>query len=244
MNIDFEFFIIIVIARVSNVLSFPEGPPDELHPLVSVKNLTIKNTCVHMDPSKSNSHGIDGKQDGISPFHLTVDKKVLKHTESLILTIRKRPNSTLYPSSFKGFIVQGRNQETEETIGDFIVVDDDLYTKKMHCYDKLGSAVSHKNAELKSELTLEWKPPKLDKTTCVKFYATVLVEKKIFWVKKAINLVQVEKYSSETNLQKSNFTCSDVDCDNDCFLNYATSLKPIKLHFVFLISIVVQLIYR
>ena len=194
-----------------------------------------------MDPSVSNTHGKDGKREGTAPFHLTVDKKVVSPTETITLTIRKRPNTASGPSKFKGFLVQGINQENDETVGDFVVMNDDPSTKKMHCFGRLGSAVSHKNPELKSSISLKWKPPKFDKTTCVKFYATVLVNKKMFWVKKAINLVQIEKPSSEPVSSKSNFTCTDVDCTNDCFLNSAVTLLPMRMFAFFFISIIILL---
>ena len=240
MRFEFVSSVLILLVQSTTVLTYPDGPPDELHYLVTQKNLTIKNTCIHMDPSVSNTHGKDGKQEGISPFYLAVDKKLVNHTETVTLTIRKRPNTPNSPSNFKGFLVQGINRENGETVGDFVVTENDPSTKKMHCFGRLGSAVSHKNPKLKSSLALTWKPPKFDKTTCVKFYATVLVNKEMFWVKKAINLVQIEKSSSDLTLPKSNFTCKDVDCANDCFLNSAATLFPLKMFALLFISIIFQ----
>ena len=235
------FIVLVLLANESRVFSFGTGPPDETHALVSVKNLTIKNTCLHMDPSVSNTHGKDGEQEGTSPFQLTVSEKVVNHGVTLFLTITKRQNSTFYPSSFKGFLVQGINQETNEIIGEFEVTENDAYSKKMQCYGQLGSAVSHKNPKLKSSVELRWKPPKLEKTTCVKFYATVLVEKKMFWVKKAINLVQVENSTNDKYATKSNFTCTDVDCNNDCFLNSGADKTPLNSVLIISIWVIMQL---
>ena len=204
-NVSFKIYgtIAMVLAICTTGYAFPSGAPDELNDLVTVQNLTIKNTCPHMNPSVSGTHK-GGEQNTSVPFQLTVDTRVVSGGEHVTIMIVKKDNAAI--STFKGVLVEGVNQETEEILGDFVVTDDDSYTKPMTCSGRLGSAITHKNNDGKSSLTLKWKAPSLSKTTCVKFYATILVEKKMFWVKKATSLVQVES-SSKDPASKSKFTC-------------------------------------
>ena len=196
-NMKFKIYraIAMVLAISRTGCAFPSGAPDELHELVTVKNLTIKNTCIKMNPSVSGTHK-GGEQNTTVPFKLTVDKSVVSGNEIVTIMIVQKENYA--NSTFKGVLVEGLNQESGEILGDFVVTGDDSYVKPMTCYGSLGSAITHKNKNEKSSLTLKWKAPCLPKTTTVKFYATILAEIKMFWVKKATNSVQVESSSMDT----------------------------------------------
>ena len=173
-----------------------------------------------MNPSVSNTHK-GGEQNTPVPFQLTVDKRVVSGNETVTLTIAKKDHATI--STFKGVLVEGVNQETEEILGDFVFTDDEPYAKPMTCYGRNGSATTHKNNDEKTSLTLKWKAPNLPNTTCVKFYATILVEKKLFWVKKATTLVQVES-SSMDPASKSKFTCKSSGSSGYLLANGLTLL--------------------
>ena len=176
-----------------------------------------------MDPGVSNKHK-GGEQSTPVPFQIVVDKNVLNNGETVRITINKKKAVFSEIPTFKGFLVQGVDQISEQVVGDFVVKSDDPYAKPMTCFGTLGSAISHKSNIEKSELTLKWKVPKFANTTCVKFYATILVEKNMFWTKKAINLIQVESSSSDPE-SKSKFACTDPACKNDCVLQSSAMSK-------------------
>ena len=238
------YVVLAVVAIRSMVLAFPNGAPDETHTLVVDKNLTQKNTCIKMDPSVSGTHK-GGDQGKDVPFRLTVDKKVVYAGEEVKLKIIKNPKdaSSKY-TQFKGFLVQGINQESKEILGTFEIAKDDMNVKKMTCSGTLGSSITHSNNNLKSSITLNWKAPNLKETTCVKFYATVVAGIKVYWVKQTVNLVQVEKASAKKNA-KSNFACKDVDCENDdCILHStATSNRPFQINTTLFFSAFTLILY-
>ena len=70
-----------------------------------------------------------------------MDRRIMKPGDSLTLNIMKKPAVTA--DDFKGFMVQGVNQESGETLGVFDVAEDDPHSKKMTCSGINGGAVSH-----------------------------------------------------------------------------------------------------
>ena len=156
---------------------YPTGPPDTV--------------CEGMDPTIATGVHEGGKQNSEIPYKLTIDRLIMKPGDSLTLNIMKK--SAVTDNDFKGFMVQGVNQESGETLGSFDVADDDPYSKKMTCSGINGGAVSHKSRVLKSNVTLVWKSPDiLANLTRVQFYFTVLANRQKFWAKKeAVNQVQV-----------------------------------------------------
>ena len=221
------FFVSVIILAISSISwAYSDGAPDERDEL--------DNTCIAMNPSISYSHK-GGMQTTPSPFQLTVNKRVVRNGETVTLRITRNQDILSDSNMFKGFIVQGFDQQSEQVLGDFEVRNDDMNTLAMKCFGRLGSSVCHKNNKEKSSVTLKWKAPPLTRTTCVKFYATVLAKKKMFWIKKSINLIQVEK-TSLVSSPKANFTCFDVECMNDCNLtSTGDSIRLSQINFLFLL---------
>ena len=169
---------------------YPTGPPDTV--------------CEGMDPTISGPYAHEGgKQNSEIPYKLTMNRQIMKPGDSLTLNIMKK--SAVTADDFKGFMVQGVNQESGETLGVFDVADDDPYLTKMTCSGINGGAVSHKSAVLKSNVTLVWKSPdNLANLTMVQFYFTVLANKQKFWAKKeAVNHVQVGNANVESDPKSS-----------------------------------------
>ena len=229
MNFKLLCASVIILVVSSTCWSYSTGSPDESDP--------YDNSCIKMNPSISHPHK-GGMQTSPSPFQLIVDKRVVRNGETVTLIINKKQDISTDINTFKGFIVQGFDQQSEEVLGDFEVTDGDSNALAMTCFGRKGSSVSHKHNKPKSSITLKWKAPTLTNTTCVKFYATVLAKKKMFWVKMAINLIQVEKASLVPSSTTSNFTCTDVDCNNNCIVSSTASsnyLSQINSPLLFLV---------
>ena len=204
---------------------FSTGPPDDVHWLVVGKepNKTAtakpyKNTCTddnlikaRMSPALAGTHKCRAGtnctlapyfgEESTIPYKMTVDKETVKAGEVITLKIIKRENSA---KAFKGFMVQGVNQESGEILGIFDVLDDDPIVRKMTCSGAKGSSVSHKDAKANPSLqtvSMKWRAPTLKENATVKIQFTVVQSLHKFWVKKDADVVLTKK-DSDTFLVK------------------------------------------
>ena len=97
---------------------------------------------------------------------------------------------------FKGFMVQGRRFYTNEILGEFdMEKNNKTVVKPMNCNGVNGSSVTHASNQNKTYLTLAWTVPKLNYSTNVEFFFTLVQNKTKFWVKqKAQHDVRVKAF--------------------------------------------------
>ena len=193
MNFDLQIISFIVLSIISPSWMFSSGPPDEIW--AKEKNKPTKNTCLLMNPSVSDTHK-GGEQQTEVPFEIKSNKKKARAGEIISINIKPKKGS-FDVTEFKGFLVQGVDQLSQKIVGLFDVGDDDPKIKRMTCDGSLGSAVSHKNPELKSEVSLKWRVPSLGNQTTVQFSATIVASKHKFWVKNTSVLVNIENMPIE-----------------------------------------------
>ena len=210
MIFDLHIIIFIVLSIISPSWMFSAGPPDEIW--AKEKNKPTKNTCLLMNPSVSDTHK-GGEQQTEVPFEITSNKKKARAGEIISIDIKPKKGS-LDVTEFKGFLVQGVDQVSQKTVGVFDVGDDDPKIKKMTCGGSRGSAVSHKNSEPKSEISLKWKVPSIGNQTTVQFSATIVASIQKFWVKKTSVLVNIENMPTEEHTEPQlGSSSSDVNTE-------------------------------
>lgn len=90
------------------------------------------------------------------PYKLQVNKRVVKPFEVVSLSITGR-------QPFKGFLVQGRNENFEKDntpIGSFISTGQEENIQAIDCLNLENSSVTHRNGIEKRNVTISWQAPK------------------------------------------------------------------------------------
>lgn len=154
-----------------------------------------KAACSEMDPSLSKKHA-GGKQEGIAPFQLTINKAVVAGGGTVTLQLDER-DGPFDDDDFRGFMVQGLKNGSNKALGKFTVETNDPTVKQMTCNEVQGSSVTHVSREEKSSVMLTWMAPKLEHDTDVQFFFTVVVGLKKFWVKQEANQIVRVKASGK-----------------------------------------------
>ena len=180
-----------------------------------------------MDPSVSNTHK-GGMQETEVPFEIQSNKKKARAGEITSIDITPKKGS-FDVTEFKGFLVQGVDQLSQKAIGVFDVGDNDPTIKKMTCGGSRGSAVSHKNPELKSEVSLKWRVPSLGNQTTVQFSATIVASIHKFWVQKTSVLVNIENMPIEEHTEPQ-LGSSSSDSNTDTEPQLGSSSSDATLH--------------
>jgi hypothetical protein len=93
-------------------------------------------------------------QSNPAPFELIASENDIKGGERLRITIKSSGSAT-----FKGFLLQARTDERNETVGEFFGIAQSEPFNFRDCALKSHSSVTHANNSLKTNLTFEWKAP-------------------------------------------------------------------------------------
>lgn len=120
-------------------------------------------------------------QDGEIPYQLTVDTTSVEAGGEVNLEITKIDSST---DDFRGFVVQGVDSSTGDTVGTFDVDGSDAKVKNMTCNGVEGSTVSHGNANPVSSQSLKWRAPSSQVPRIVRFLFTVVRQRTMYWVRR------------------------------------------------------------
>jgi len=143
-----------------------------------------KSQCGSMVPG----HEIPA-QNSLVPYDVVLEKTSIDPGSQVLVEIKQKGSDT-----FKGFLIQARTDD-EDIIGTFETVDG--ANKYLSCGNNIQSAVTHSNPGDKDSVKVKWTAPS-DFTGSVTFYATVVKNYGIFWVKVPSKPLQV-KTSSETD---------------------------------------------
>lgn len=195
MENKFKLIIVLICSLITNLTAYPSGAPSGV--------------CQSMTPI----HGGIQPQNTIPPFQLNVSVNKVKYDE--IITINITGSEINY--KFKGFIIQARNSNNT-AIGEFVNLNTE-YVKSMDCNGI--SSITHSNANLKSNITVEWRSPSNYKGK-FHFYVTIVESLPIFWIK--VQSTEIEIVSDNDSILTSTSTIQP-DINNDILYSGCDNTK-------------------
>ncbi|XP_046472885.1 putative defense protein 3 [Neodiprion pinetum] len=136
--------------------------------------------CESMTPG----HLVD-PQTTPSPYVILLSKNSILGGESITVTIKGRDKE-----EFKGILLQARLGD--KIVGTFDVDPADTNVQTIDCPKGERNAVTHKNAENKSEVSVRWIAPP-DLVGEVVFKLTVVKEFKTFWVAQSSSPLSIHR---------------------------------------------------
>lgn len=129
-------FLVIVAVSYNPVFGYSSGAPND------------PGICKSMTPKHPGA-----PQNSPSPYGLSVDKLSAKKGETVVLTI-----SSTGPK-IKGFLVQGRNSNSDENTTPVGVFIPDSDQKGNSCSDIPNSTVTHNNNSERDSVSVKWVAP-------------------------------------------------------------------------------------
>ncbi|XP_043547183.1 putative defense protein 3 [Chiloscyllium plagiosum] len=124
-------------------------------------------------------------QTGPSPYSIMVKN----YTDKVEVTVMG--------SSYRGILLEARYPNQMDAIGTWAQPPNN--TKKIACFNKMDSAITHSNTYVKANVTYTWISP-CSKNDTIIFLATVAENREIYWVKLASDPVRVMCSGSAINL--------------------------------------------
>ncbi|XP_072389173.1 putative defense protein 3 [Diabrotica undecimpunctata] len=112
------------------------------------------------------------------PYKFGLSKNEVKGGEQVEITIS---------GLFKGLLLEVR--EGDKAVGEWVVADNDPDFQTLNCHNNKNSAITHKNANDKSNVKLVWKAP--NKTGKYVLYATVAETGERYWARKPTEVINV-----------------------------------------------------
>ncbi|CAG9798172.1 unnamed protein product [Chironomus riparius] len=162
----FRYLILLVILCVNNVLSFPQG--------------ATTGTCNAMVPV----HQSNVPQSGNPPITLIVPDQITAGSQISVI-IRANPGQ-----GFAGYKILARDQ-ANNFIGRFVETDG---VGLLNCGQLQGSAATHTNAIVKTEVVLTWEAPQTSEITSITFFVTIVQTFAVFWVNYQTSSIIVPSY--------------------------------------------------
>ncbi|GCC28516.1 putative defense protein 3 [Chiloscyllium punctatum] len=104
---------------------------------------------------------------------------------------------TVMGTSYTGILLEARYPNQTDAIGSW--AQPPTNTKKIACFNKMDSAITHSNTHMKTNVTYTWISP-CSKNDTIIFLATVAKSKAVYWVKLASDPVRVTCSGSAINL--------------------------------------------
>uniref|UniRef100_T1JGZ2 Ferric-chelate reductase 1 n=1 Tax=Strigamia maritima TaxID=126957 RepID=T1JGZ2_STRMM len=162
---------LVLVGLIPSVLGYGSGAPVRICPDMTPRH--------HTDPQTSSS-----------PYTISVQGHEINPGQSLKISLRGNEEGRV----FKGFFVQVRTLDGNDTIGSF---DEGAVWQTLDCFDKSKSGITHVSKTEKTELTALWTSP-VDFRGKASAWATFVENGKTFWVNVTSDVFEISGEAIKT----------------------------------------------